>query len=166
MTTVLFAHGLEGHPQGRKPTAMRAAGLEVIAPDGRQQPLAARYQLLVEALQKLDRPIAVGSSYGGLAMLALARDHGDRLGGLVLCAPALTWNENPAGDPEALVAPPGTIVIHGTGDDVIPIEVSRRLVARSPGAVLWERDDGHRLEQSLDAIVAAVEQVASSPQRQ
>lgn len=156
MTAVLFAHGLEGHPDGRKPRAMRAAGLEVTAPDGRQRPLADRYTLLVEALATLDRPIAVGSSYGGLAMLALARDHGERLGGLVLCAPALTWNEAPAGDPEALIAPRGTVVIHGTGDEVIPIEVSRRLVARSPGAVLWERDDGHRLENSLDAIVEAV----------
>lgn len=158
---VLFAHGLEGHPDGRKPRAMRAAGFDVTAPDGRKKPLNERVALLVQALQHLDHPIAVGSSYGGLAMLALARDHGAELrGGLVLCAPALTWNEAPAGDPEQLIAPPGTIVIHGLHDQVIPIEVSRRLVARSPGTALWERDDGHRLVESLDTIVEAVRQVA------
>lgn len=160
MRPVLFAHGLEGSPEGRKPTTMRAHGMQVVAPDGRKRPLAERYDLLVQALGTLKKPIAVGSSYGGLAMLALARDHGEAIAGLVLCAPALTWNEAPAGPPEALIAPPSTIVIHGTQDEVIPIEVSRQLVARSPGAELWEQDDGHRLVNSLDVIVRAIETVA------
>ena len=86
-------------------------------------------------------------------MLALARDHGDRLRGVVLLAPALTWDEPPAGPPALLIAPPGTVVIHGLHDDVIPIQASRDLVARSPGTTLVERDDGHRLEASLDVLV-------------
>lgn len=154
--SVLFAHGLEGHPEGRKPSWMRQAGLEVTAPDGRKQTLAPRVEALIAALGALDRPVGVGSSYGGLAMLAVARDHGDQLRGLVLLAPALTWNEPPAGPPEALIAPPGTIVIHGLNDTVIPIRASRDLVARSPGTTLIERDDGHRLEGSLDVMLEAI----------
>lgn len=153
---VLFAHGLEGHPNGRKPTRMREAGFDVTAPDGTRQSLAPRVLALIEALSGLDRPVGVGSSYGGLAMLAVARDQGAQLRGLVLLAPALTWNEAPAGPPEALIAPPGTIVIHGIHDTIIPIRASRDLVARSPGTTLIERDDGHRLEGSLDVMVEAV----------
>ena len=37
---VLFCHGLESGPWGRKSIALRDAGLEVIAPDGRGQDLA------------------------------------------------------------------------------------------------------------------------------
>ncbi len=158
---ILFAHGLEGHPEGRKPTAMRAAGLDVTAPDGRKRPLAERVELLVSALRQLEDPVLVGSSYGGLAMLSIARDHPEAFTGLVLCAPALTWNEPPAGPPEELVAPPRTVVIHGSDDDVIPIDVSRQLVARSPDARLIEREDGHRLVGSLDVLVEVVRELAA-----
>lgn len=160
MRPVLFAHGLEGHPEGRKPTAMRARGLDVTAPDGRKRPLAERVGLLLDALDTLERPVLVGSSYGGLAMLAVARDRPAAFSGLVLCAPALTWNEAPAGDPDLLVAPRGTVVIHGEDDQVIPIEASRALVARSPDTTLVELDDGHRLEGSLEVICDHVEALA------
>ncbi|MEZ4316799.1 MAG: alpha/beta fold hydrolase [Myxococcota bacterium] len=153
---VLFAHGLEGHPSGRKPSVLREAGLVVTAPDGRERPLIERVQGLLAALEGLDRPVLVGSSYGGLAMLAVARDCPDRFAGLVLCAPALTWNEPPAGDPEALIAPPGTVILHGVHDEIIPVEASRRLVARSPGSRLLELDDGHRLVGSLDVLAREV----------
>jgi pimeloyl-ACP methyl ester carboxylesterase len=157
---VLFAHGLEGHPQGHKPTAMREAGLDVTVPDGRKRPLAERVEGLVAALKTLDAPVLVGSSYGGLAMLAIARDHPEAFSAVVLCAPALTWTEAPAGAPDALVAPPGTVVLHGTDDTVIPIALSRQLVGRSPGTRLIECDDGHRLTNSLDVLVDAVRDAA------
>ena len=157
---VLFAHGLEGHPEGHKPTAMRRAGLDVTVPDGRKRPLAERVALLVDALKTLEDPVLVGSSYGGLAMLAIARDSPDAFSAVVLCAPALTWNEPPAGPPDALVAPPGTVVLHGTHDTIIPIDLSRQLVARSPDTRLVECDDGHRLTDSLDVLVDAVRAAA------
>ena len=39
---LVFAHGLEGAPQGTKISALRAGGLNVVAPDGRGLPLAER----------------------------------------------------------------------------------------------------------------------------
>lgn len=160
MRPILFAHGLEGSPEGRKPTAMRTAGFDVTAPDGRKMVLADRVTGLLSALDILDAPILVGSSYGGLAMLAIARDRPHAFSGLVLCAPALTWNEPPSGDPEALIAPPGTIVLHGRGDSVIPIARSEALVARSPGSTLISVDDDHRLTGSLDRLVDEVRRLA------
>lgn len=160
MRPVLFAHGLEGHPEGKKPAALRGAALHVTAPDGRERALADRVAGLSAAVRGLERPVLVGSSYGGLAMLALARDLAQPFAGLVLCAPALTWNEPPAGDPEALIAPPGAVILHGIHDDVIPIAASRRLVARSPGTRLIELDDDHRLTGSLDVLVREVRSLA------
>lgn len=157
MPEVLFAHGLEGHPDGAKSRVMRDAGWVVHAPDGRKQSLSARVRGLRDALRTMDRPVLVGSSFGGLAMLALARMEPGAFTGMVLCAPALTWNEQPAGPPGALVAPPATVVLHGAFDAIIPIGLSRSLVARSPNTRLIEVDDGHRLSNSLHRLVGALE---------
>jgi len=153
---ILYAHGLEGHPDGTKPTALRQAGFSVIAPNGQKQTLAQRVKALLAALEPLDQPVLVGSSYGGLAMLSIARDRPRSFSKLVLCAPALTWTEPPAGDPDALIAPPGTVILHGTHDEVIPISASRALVERSPAARLIELDDDHRLSHSLEVLVREV----------
>ena len=156
---VLFAHGLEGHPDGRKPTAMRSAGLHVVSPDGRRQPLAARIAGLEAALAGLHRPVLVGSSYGGLAALELAGRRHASLRGLVLCAPALIRVEPPVADPDALTVPASLpcTVLHGVHDGVIPVAASQRLAARCPHVRLLELDDDHRLAASLDALVAAVQ---------
>ena len=42
MFPIVFAHGLEGSPQGRKIQHLRSNGFEVIAPDGRGLALAER----------------------------------------------------------------------------------------------------------------------------
>lgn len=154
--SVLFAHGLEGRPDGRKATALRAAGLDVCAPDGRGLPLAARVAGLEAALEELERPVLVGSSYGGLAALVVAHRHADALTAVLLLAPALHVREPPAVDPDTLVIPPSlpAEVFHGTRDGVVPVQVSRDLARRCPHVVLREVDDDHLLRTSLDAIVA------------
>jgi pimeloyl-ACP methyl ester carboxylesterase len=153
----LYAHGLEGRPDGRKATALRDAGFEVTAPDGRRKPLAQRIEGLEAALSSLDRPLLLGSSYGGLAALWLASRHAGQLQGVILCAPALVWSEPPVTDPGALIIPttlPCT-VIHGTRDAVIPVQVSRDLAARCPHVRLLEPDDDHMLSGSLPLIIEA-----------
>jgi len=158
---VLLAHGLEGRPDGAKGTALREAGFEVIAPDGRQKRLCDRIADLERALEDLSEVVLVGSSYGGLAAAYLAGRHVQRLRGVVLLAPALVWSEPPVEDPSALYIPPELpcIVIHGTRDAVIPIAVSRALAERSPHVELWERDDDHVLRASLSELIAAVGQL-------
>jgi len=158
---VLLAHGLEGRPDGTKATALREAGFEVVAPDGRQKTLFERINDLEDALEGLSEVVLVGSSYGGLAALVLAARHAHKLRGLVLLAPALVWSEPPVEDPAALQVPPEVpcIVIHGVGDAVIPVDVSRALAARSPHIALWERDDDHLLRKALPQLIAAVRQL-------
>lgn len=163
---ILFAHGLESGPWGRKSLALAEAGYEVLAPDCRDQDLATRVQRLLDALLQADPPpLLVGSSFGGIAGLCaalLAAERGVVVPGLVLCAPALMIPP-PKGTIEALACPAPTIVVHGTRDEVIPIDVSRRF-AQVHGAILREVDDDHRLAQTgLRAILDAVRELGGPP---
>jgi pimeloyl-ACP methyl ester carboxylesterase len=47
-----------------------------------------------------------------------------------------------------------TLIIHGTGDDVVPISHSRAFAAGKPNVRLVEVDDGHELVASLPRILA------------
>lgn len=154
---IIWAHGLEGSPEGAKVQALRAAGLTVHAPDGRGLVLADRLVALEAASEQWagSRPVLAGSSYGGLAAAWLAARFPSRFRGLLLCAPALHYREAPV--PEGpLTAPPGlpVAVLHGVHDDVVPISASRDYAAGSPGVTLHEVDDNHRLSGSHDRIVA------------
>ena len=46
MSVIIFAHGLEGSPNGSKIQSMRNYGIEVIAPDFQGMPLIERVELL------------------------------------------------------------------------------------------------------------------------
>jgi len=158
----LFAHGLEGSPQGTKVRFLRDAGLDVVAPDLQGLALAARVEI-IETLSKDGGLLLAGSSYGGLTAAIVAARHPDRFTGLCLLAPALLMDEPPA-RPDTLCAPPGlhTIVIHGRQDDVCDLAGSRRYASRSgPHVELIEVDDGHRLVESLPVILEALRRLGA-----
>jgi pimeloyl-ACP methyl ester carboxylesterase len=161
-TAVLFCHGLDTGPFGRKYHALIDAGIDLVAPDFQGMDLAARVAHLLPILGRYDAPVVVGSSYGGITALCAARLHADaggRLAGLLLCAPALARTEPPAAELRrrtGLRPPAPTVVIHGLRDEVIPIAVSRDFAHAHPDRVeLVEVDDDHGLAGSLDRIVAA-----------
>jgi pimeloyl-ACP methyl ester carboxylesterase len=153
---ILFCHGLESEPHGRKYQALREAGIEVVAPDFRGLNLSERVAILEPLLAEANQPIVVGSSYGGItalcAALRLQQAGTSHVEALVLCAPALGRSEPPA-DQMKLVAPCPTVIIHGTHDDIVPIAISRDFRDRNRQVELVEVDDGHRLKGSLDLIV-------------
>lgn len=161
--TILFAHGLESGPIGRKSQALLDAGYAVIAPDCRGLELAQRVEVLVQTLvaghegRAFDPPpLLVGSSFGGIAGLVaalVAAERGVTVRGLLLCAPALMLPP-PPGTVEHLRCPAPTILVHGTRDEIIPIEVSRRF-ARDHGAELREVDDDHGLGHAGLAVILA-----------
>lgn len=162
MAPIVFVHGLEGRPDGTKPSALRAAGFTVVAPDGRGQPLAARIAGAEAALDAHPGAVLVGSSYGGLAAAWIASRRPGDLRGLVLLAPALHHAEPPVDDPAALRIP-ATLpvrVLHATADAVVPVAVARRFAADHPHAVLREVDDAHDLRGSLAEIVDCVRALA------
>lgn len=156
---VLFCHGLESEPHGSKYKALRNAGFDVDAPDFRGKNLAERVDILTPFLE--DGMLVVGSSYGGLTAVLAAMQTSCQLLGMVLCAPALERKESPNLSPDELQVTAPTIIVHGTQDDVVPVEVSRRFAQKS-GATLIETMDGHRLHDSIDQIVQAVNSLANN----
>ena len=163
---LMFCHGLESGPIGKKSVTLREAGYEVEAPDCRDMDLDARVALISARLLAApdDVPLVVGSSFGGIAGLAAAikaAEQGVRVPALVLCAPALLRVVTGMRD----LTPPAPItIVHGRGDDVIPIDVSREYAEAHPGVKLVEVDDDHRLAGAgLDAILAAVKDYVTPP---
>jgi len=155
---IVFAHGLEGSPQGNKSRRLRALGLPCVVPDMGGVPLQGRFEVLERATRG-GGVLLVGSSYGGLVAALVAQAHPERFVGMVLCAPALGWVEAPNLEPQGLVAPAGlpVTIIHGLHDDVVPIDQSRAYRDRSPvGITLLEVDDGHALRGSLELLAQVV----------
>ncbi|MBL8949850.1 MAG: hypothetical protein JNK82_03675 [Myxococcaceae bacterium] len=157
---VVFLHGLEGGPHGHKPTRLRAANHEVIAPE---LPTKATRELLMKRRAPLPADIAAEPIRVAAEAVASAAPHvvvGSSFGGAL--AASLTW-----GGPLVLMAPAAeklvgvlslpkragrVVIIHGRRDEVIPFEDSVRLAAASACDVaLWLVDDDHRLHASVDA---------------
>jgi pimeloyl-ACP methyl ester carboxylesterase len=143
---------------GRKVAALQGAGIAVESPDFRGLNLAERVARLVPILAARQRPLVIGSSYGGLTAVCAAMQHveaGGELTALLLCAPALGRSEAPASD-RPLYPAARTVILHGTRDQVVPIEVSRAFAAAHPDVELIEVDDDHRLASSDDQLLALV----------
>lgn len=155
---VLFAHGLESGPEGRKTSWLRGAGHDVRAPDCRGLELGLRIEILIAALADEAEPrVLVGSSFGGIAGLVAAifaarAGHGPRA--LLLCAPALQL-VLPARFATPLVPPCPAAVVHGRRDEIIPVEVGRRW-AMQHGAAWFECDDDHSLTASAEIVLDAL----------
>jgi len=160
---LLFCHGLEGTPTGRKVRALRDAGIDVLAPDFQGMNLAQRVDTLAALLAKLpDTPIVLaGSSYGGALAAWTVMQQPERFSGLLLLAPAVSYAEAPVPSSSAYIPPDNmpVIVIHGKGDTVVPASASIDYAARGAHVDLRLVDDGHRLGGSLPDIVAAAQEL-------
>ena len=160
---IIFAHGLEGSPNGSKIRALREAGFDVIAPDFQGMVLAERIHLLQPVCQehRESKPVLAGSSYGGLTASIVAMRMPDAFRGLLLCAPALHLDEPPVTEETILVAPKGmrTIIIHGVTDDIVPIACSVAYAERSGNDIVafHQVNDGHRLASSHKKIIDAAQ---------
>ncbi len=209
MTRVMYVHGLESGPTGKKAKLLAEAGFDVTAvlmPCSQKYALRDPLILLwaglsvalfisgalsswlsaltavviagaaflpVKALvtrRVLERSVEVqrrnleqtkpdvvlGSSFGGAVSLELLR-RGFWRGTTVLLCPAHErvtergWRpRHPgfAGLPDEVVA--NVLVVHGTNDETVPIEHSRRLVAGTRARLITV-DDDHRLTASATA---------------
>jgi predicted esterase len=104
--------------------------------------------------------LIVGSSYGGALLLSLLADGVTRARAIFIAQAGVKL-----GLPVRLPAGTRAILLHGTADDVVPIEGSRALARDAgPGVQLWEiaggdhplnalLDDG-TLERAITAVLA------------
>lgn len=107
-------------------------------------------------LEQTKPDVVLGSSFGGAVSLELLR-RGFWRGTTVLLCPAHErvtergWQRRHpgfAGLPDDVVA--NVLVVHGTNDETVPIEHSRRLVAGTRARLITV-DDDHRLSGSATA---------------
>jgi alpha/beta superfamily hydrolase len=157
--TVVFSHGKESGPWGRKITAMAdrvrelQGSVESVDYRGIDDP-----STRVEKLVALAGPIGgalvlVGSSLGGHVSAAAAPRLKPR--GLFLLAPAFYMPGFEAYTPQDVTCP--TVIVHGWRDDIVPVENSVRW-AREHRATLHVLDSDHRLEDRIEAICALLTQ--------
>jgi len=152
MSAVIFSHGQESGPWGRKITSLarvaEAAGFHVSSVDYRG--LATVEQRVPRLLQHCRAAgsvaVLVGSSMGGYVAAAAAREI--QPAGLFLMAPALGLAGYPP-DPEPHAG--RIVLIHAWQDDIIPVSHSCRF-ARQWGAELHLVNGDHRLESRLPLI--------------
>ncbi|MGH7169937.1 MAG: DUF6717 family protein [Gemmataceae bacterium] len=149
---ILFCHGLEGSPNGRKATVLRDAGHEVIAPSLPREDFEEAVRLARRALETHPFDALIGSSRGGAIAMRIASS---ALTSLVLLAPA--WRRCGV---EPLLRG-DTRILHGIKDDIVPLADSIELEQRNRLAAenLIPVNDDHRLASPL-AMAALLDAVA------
>ena len=134
---ILFLHGLESTPAGRKPTTISDAGYEVIEPILPANSWNDSISAAQEAYDEEQPDIIVGSSRGGA--VAMAANLPARK--MILIAPA--WKKY---CPGCTIAP-NTIILHSPDDEIIAFADSR-LLSKMFGAELVIAGDDHRMNDS------------------
>jgi len=135
--TILFLHGLESKPGGKKPVFLRESGFDVLNPSLPKKDFLGSCDIAQQFIDKYEPDVVVGSSRGGAVAMAI-----DVKGAqLVLIAPA--W-VNFTG-PSQISA--NTVILHSQTDEVVSFANSVNLSMRS-GATLVTCGEGHRMNDS------------------
>ena len=146
---VVFSHGKESGPQGSKIRAlMRVAeqqGACTLSVNYRE--CADGTAIDHDAPGEADRLVLVGSSMGGYVSTVASEKLKPE--GLFLLAPAFYLPGYACQDPVPRAG--STLIVHGWGDDVVPLDHSIRF-ARQHHCALHLLDGDHRLNAALPAI--------------
>lgn len=156
---VLFIHGLESSPNGNKARYL-AERFEAHTPAMNTGDWIGCLQQQKEAIRSFQPDVVVGSSFGGAVLVELLRQGAWTGPTLLLAQAALKFN------PEArLVEGVRVLLVHGSSDDVVPPEHSRRLAETGDAELveLLEVEDDHRLTELVasDRLAELVRQVAA-----
>ncbi len=147
---ILFLHGWQSTPGGRKPTYLKDHGHTVLNPALPDDDFLAAVRIAQAEFDQHQPDVIVGSSRGGA--VAMNIDSGQTP--LVLLCPAWKrWGT-------ATTVKPNTIILHSEQDDVIPFSDSQELLrnSRLSESVLVVVGTEHRLAdpESLAAMLEAV----------
>ena len=147
---LIFIHGSESNSQTYKATILRGIFPGMVVPDF-TGPLTERMIQLETILGKRSDWTIVGSSLGGLMAVLFAAQHPGQVRKLVLLAPALTLPEFARQVIGPISIP--CIIIHGTQDDVVPLELVRKLAEQVfTNLTFLVVDDDHRLHKTAQEL--------------
>lgn len=150
---LLFLHGLESKPGGRKSQFLKSCGHLVINPALPRETFEISKKIAQDAIDFSDTKVdvIVGSSRGGAVGMSVAT----REAGLVLVAPA--WkkymNTSDLKNWSSRVDPSNTIILHSENDSIVPFQDSQEL-ADSYGIKLVNVGQCHRMndDDALEAL--------------
>ena len=144
---VQFVHGLESSPQGLKAQYL-AQHFEARPPALDTSDFPACVELQRQTIEEFQPDVLVGSSFGGAVCLVLLQRDLWRGPTLLLAQAGSRLGLLAEGIPPDRAA----LIVHGTRDEVIPVEGSRALARTgTPGRVQYEEvDDTHRLQRLVD----------------
>ena len=148
---IIYLHGLESSGQSGKARQFAEIFPGMLTPDLTGS-FEERMAQLKPILGRRKNWTIIGSSFGGLMGTVFTCQHPDQVRKLVLLAPALLRQYFAPYLDLAPVSVP-TIIVHGTADDVVPLEPVRE-VAETLFTFLTYRvvDDGHRLQQAFKEL--------------
>lgn len=155
----IFLHGLESNSQTYKAGLIRRQIPDLIVPDFTGS-LWERMQALYPILGSEKDWNIIGSSFGGLMGAIFTCQHPDQVRRLILLAPALMLPEfasfldasaSPSTSREPVAVP--TTVIHGTADEVVPLEEVREIAKKVFVNLTYHIvDDDHRLHETAEQL--------------
>lgn len=159
---MLFLHGLESGPGGTKARWL-AEHYGATTPKLDTSSVEAALAVARRAVAEVPPDVVVASSFGGAVAVALLAE-GVWTGPTVLIAPATRR----LGRDDRLPANARVVVLHGSADEVIPLNDSRFLVEGSRADLRIVAGGNHRLniilkDGTLAGVLSALGVVATRP---
>jgi len=147
---IIYLHGLESTSQSGKARQFAEKFPGMLTPDFTGS-FEERMKQLKPILGRKKNWTIIGSSFGGLMGATFTLDHPTQVRKLVLLAPALMLEPFASRLLTPVSVP--TIIIHGTEDDVVPLEPVRELAKRSFTYLTYHVvEDGHRLQKAFEDL--------------
>lgn len=148
---IIYLHGLESNSQSGKARQFAEKFPGMITPDFTGE-FEERMAQLKPILGRKKNWTIIGSSFGGLMGTVFTCNKPTQVRKLILLAPALL--KEPFGsylDLEPVSVP--TVIIHGTEDDVVPLEPVREIAEKLFTNLQYiVVDDGHRLHKAFGEL--------------
>lgn len=166
-TRIIYLHGLESSSQSGKARQFAEKFPGMVTPDFTGS-FKERMKQLKPILGRKKNWTIIGSSYGGLMGTVFTSEHPSQVRKLILLAPAIlrmpdgTYHDPAVGEPlevsakskhglQTISVP--TIIIHGTEDDVVPLEPVREIAEKLFTFLTYRVvDDGHRLHKAFEEL--------------
>ena len=150
-TKLIYLHGLESTSQSGKARQFAQLFPGMITPDFTGS-FEERMEQLKPILGRKKNWTIIGSSFGGLMGTVFTCEHPTQVRKLVLLAPALLRDTFGAYLNLQSVSVP-TIIIHGTEDDVVPLEPVREMAEKLFTNLTYHVvNDGHRLHKAFEEL--------------
>tara|TARA_A100001015_G_scaffold318460_1_gene438422 strand:+ start:331 stop:813 length:483 start_codon:yes stop_codon:yes gene_type:complete len=152
---ILFLHGMEGTPEGTKPTFLRGKGFRVIAPSLPKEDFTLSVKRAEYAMHAFKPDVIVGSSRGGAVACAMAAGYTPK----ILIAPA--YKKFDVKNPDVDIT---TTILHCKKDDLVDFEDSIKLKEQF-ACDLIECGEGHRMSDpaALQTILDVLKEMGHEP---